>query len=334
MSEVAVSGEEESVGGLCVPREDGQSQEGRQAARVVTDGRSEVSDKWNDKVDLGSERRESRIEAGKSADASDKSSVRFDSRILDRIADEVTRDTYGTIVYQEQVSAMLRKMGFSWQEADVWQKSTKDNTKTLALAIDEMQGKPVFRKFAQKLVDDYGCDWDAAWTFTRRFTSYAFNKAHAVGYAMTAYLQMWFRVHYPLEFWSATLEMEAFEPRRRAYMTAAARDGVIFLPPHVNGTATFQVEQNAIRIGTRSVKNVGEKAAAALEAARPYSSREDLQTRVAKRQVNSRVVEALRGAGALEFEEAKLEEDAIAFNMKIREATINLNVYSRMGAES
>lgn len=258
---------------------------------------------------------------------------KFDPRVLDEIAAEVTKETHGTIVYQEQIMVMLRTMGFDWVEADKWVKSLKDNTKTLALAVDEAQGKPVFRKFAQMLVDDYGASWDDAWAFTLKFTQYAFNKAHAVGYALTAYLQMWFRVHYPLEFWSATLEMEAFEPRRRAYMTAAARDGVIFLPPHVNGTATFQVEDNAIRIGTSSIKNVGEKAAAALQAARPFASAEDLHGRVPRRTVNSRVLASLESAGSLEFDQARLAEKAIAFNQKIREASINLNVYSRQGVE-
>lgn len=257
----------------------------------------------------------------------------FDPRVLDRLANEVTRDTYGTIVYQEQVSSMLRKMGFSWLEADKWQKSIKDNTKTLALTIDSMQGQPVFRKFAHRLVQDYGVSWDDAWSFTQRFTSYAFNKAHAIGYAMTAYWQMWLRVHYPLEFWSATLDSEAFEPRRRAYMISAARDGVIFLTPHVNGTALFSVEEGAIRIGTMSVKNVGDKAARAIEAARPYASEEDLSARVPRRQANSRMLGALRGVGALEFDRDAQVARALEFNRELREAKINLNVYGREGAE-
>ena len=242
---------------------------------------------------------------------------------------DVTRETYGTIVYQEQIMSMLRKMGFSWEEADKWVKSLKDNTKTLALTIDAQHGQPVFRKFAQKVVDDYGVSWDDAWAFTKRFTQYAFNKAHAIGYTLTAYWQMWLRVHYRLEFWSATLDSEAFEPRRRAYMISAARDGVIFLPPHVNGTALFSVEESAIRIGTMSVKNVGDKAARAIEAARPYASEEDLSARVPRRQANSRMLEALRRVGALEFDRDAQIARALEFNRELREAKINLNVYSR-----
>jgi DNA polymerase-3 subunit alpha len=253
--------------------------------------------------------------------------------VLDQIAAEVTRETYGTIVYQEQIMAMLRRMGFDWSEADKWVKSLKDNTKTLALAVDEAQGKPVFRKFAQKLVDEYGASWDDAWAFTLKFTQYAFNKAHAVGYALTAYLQMWFRVHYPLEFWSATLDMEAFEPRRRAYMVSAARDGVIFLPPHVNGTANFSVEDNAIRIGTQSVKNVGSKASVAIELSRPYAGRSDLESRVPRRTCNSKVLAALEAAGALEFDQDVLQARAINLNQRLREERINLAVYSRAGVE-
>lgn len=258
----------------------------------------------------------------------------FDPRALDVIAAEATGDTHGTLVYQEQIMVMLRRMGFSWLEADKWVKSLKDNTKTLALTVDAQQGQPVFRKFAQRLVDDYGVSWDDAWAFTKRFTSYAFNKAHAVGYAMTAYFQMWLRVHYPLEFWSATLDAETFEPRRRTYMVAASRDGVVFLPPHVNGTALFSVEDNAVRIGTQSVKHVGDKAAAALELGRPYRDLVDLEARVQKRQVNSRVKDALNLVGALEFDVERLVAKAVAFNRALRESSVNLNVYSREGLES
>lgn len=258
--------------------------------------------------------------------------VRFDPRVLDSLVVEVTRDTYGATIYQEQSMSLLRTLGFSWEEADKFSKSLKDNTKTLALGVDEMQGKPVFRKFAQVLVDRYGCSRDDAWTFVQRFTSYQFNKAHAVGYAMTAYFQMWLRVYYPLEFWSATLDSEAFAPRRRAYMVAASRDGVLFLPPHVCGTALFTVEDNAIRIGTQSVKDVGEKAARALEAGRPYRDRDDLR-RVPKRQANSKVLAALESSGALEFDRECLVAQAVAFNRALRESSINLNVYGRHGAE-
>lgn len=259
---------------------------------------------------------------------------KFDPRVLDAIAFEVTKETYGTLVYQEQIMSMLRKMDFTWEEADKWVKSLKDNTKTLALAIDEVQGKPVFRKFAQKLVDDYGASWDDAWGFTRKFTQYTFNKAHAVGYAMTAYFQMWLRVHYPLEFWSATLDSEAFEPRRKAYMVAASRDGIVFLPPHVNGTALFTVEDNAVRIGTQSIKNVGEKAAEAIQKGKPYDSLDDLSRRIPKRQVSSRVVDALALSGALEFSRDAQVARAIAFNQALRDGSINLNVYSRSGVEN
>ena len=116
-------------------------------------------------------------------------------------------------------------------------------------------------------------------------------------------------------------------------MVAASRDGVIFLPPHVNGTSLFSVEDNAIRIGTSSLKNIGEKSAEAIQANRPYASVDDLHGRVSRRQANARVVDALARAGALEFDRDAQIAQAIALNKELREAKINFNVYSREGLE-
>ena len=248
---------------------------------------------------------------------------------LNYLVAEATKETHGVVVYQESIMLMLRRMGFTWPEADKWVKGLKISTKTMAISLDEFLGQPIYKKFADKLVEEYGVSREDAEAFTEKFTSYSFNKGHAVGYAMTAYWQMWLKVHYPLEFWCATMDLEDNDEKRAAYMVSAARGGVIFLPPHVNGTAQNTIEDNAIRVGTLSVKSVGEKASAALQAARPYSSAEDLEARVPKRAVNAGVRKALAEAGALEFDDEVLLRQATELNAALREAKINLRVFQK-----
>ena len=266
-------------------------------------------------------------ELGRDAVRTDRRVREFDPRVLDSVVRDLTRDTHGTIVYQEQIMHLLRRLGYTWTDADKWVKSLKDNVKTLALAVDEVKGKPVYRAFVQTLVTEYGASEEDAWAYVDRFTQYVFNKAHSVGYALTAYLQMWLKVHYPLEFWCATIQAETFERRRHAYMVAASRSGIVFLTPHVNGTGGFSIETNAIRVGTVSLKGVGEKASAAIESGRPYSDKDDLLARVARRSANSRVLAILEDAGALDFTREGQIARAVALNQGLRESGLDLRVY-------
>lgn len=251
----------------------------------------------------------------------------FDPRVLDDIVADVVAETHGTIVYQEQTLVMLRRLGFSWEEADAFIKSLKINVKTLALSVEAMYGFPVYVKLVKELKERYGASDDAAWAFVKRFTSYQFNKSHAVGYALTSYYQMYMKTYYPLEFWCAVLQAEGVDERRTAYLAAAARDGVVFLPPHANGTRRFSIENNAIRVGTESIKNVGSVAAEVVERHRPYSSLEDFLSRVPKRQVNARVVSALQEAGALEFDRDVLVARAVAYNHDLKNTRVSINVF-------
>lgn len=249
--------------------------------------------------------------------------------IVNDLAFEATQDTYGVVIYQESIMLMLRKLGFTWPEADKWVKSLKINSKSIADWEERVANNELYKKFVALMMGK-GVPEADAWKFVERFTSYSFNKGHSFGYAMTAYLQMWLRVHHPLEFWCAALGAEENDEKKRAaYMVAASRDGVIVLPPHVNGQAAWGIEDGGIRMGLQAIKDVGEKAASTIQAGKPFASREDFEARMPRRQVNSKVRAALEGAGALEFDEDAFNASAIALNTTLRDAKINLNVYQR-----
>ena len=138
--------------------------------------------------------------------------------------------------------------------------------------------------------------------------------AHAVGYTLVAYWQMWLRVYYPLEFWTSMLNSEHFDEKRKRYEGAAVRDGLVVLPPHVNGSVEYTIEDNAIRVGLSSIKNVGAKAAASLVKNGPYVKATQVVEKNQKKSVNVKVLRALAEAGALEMRQDKWKDLAIRYN--------------------
>lgn len=149
------------------------------------------------------------------------------------------------------------------------------------------------------------------------------HNSHAVGYSLVAYWMMWLRLHYPLEFWCSLLTLEPHDEMRAAYESAAIVDGCILLPPHVNGTWDYSVEENAIRVGLRGIAGVGEKSAQAIVANQPYGKAEDI-LKVPRRQCNAAVIKALVGAGALEFRMARWEKHCVDFNVAKQQANRGL----------
>jgi DNA polymerase III alpha subunit len=159
--------------------------------------------------------------------------------------------------------------------------------------------------------------------------SYTFNKGHATPYATLSYWLMWMKQHHPYEFYLATLRLEGSQYNREKYEIDAFKNGVPVLIPHVNGAAHYEFVrfqgERIIRAGLASIKGVGDVAANAIEKEwrknGDYKSEEDLVERVngfdmvwkgrkpnkyevkviRGTPVNSKVLEALREAGALEF---------------------------------
>jgi len=216
-------------------------------------------------------------------------------------------ETYGIMVYQEQVSRIVNRLGgielkraFRLAKA-ISKKKTRmiDAERGPFLAGCEAQG--LNRHAAERIFEDI-----------LEFGGYAFNKAHSTGYALVAFQTAYMKVYHPLEFMSALLTFEMDSTSKvMEYFEECRRMGLAVLPPDVNASQhDFAVDQaasggrGAIRFGLGAIKGLGEKAVDAIVAERENSGRFadlfDLCERVDLTALNRGVVEALINCGAFD----------------------------------
>ncbi len=228
----------------------------------------------------------------------------------------ILRDTYGVIVYQEQVLEILQKMaGYSLGHADIVRKAIGKKKREL-LEQEEprfIQGciqNGLSREQAQQL-----------WEQIQPFAGYSFNKAHATCYGVLAYQTAYLKAHYPAEYMAALMTTYADNADKVALSIAECwRLGVAVLPPDINRSAEgFTIEEigpdrkatlpevryrRAIRFGLGAIKNVGSGPIRAILEARekggPFRDLDDFCERVDWRQLNIRVLESLVKAGAMD----------------------------------
>ena len=211
----------------------------------------------------------------------------------------ILRDTYGVIVYQEQVMEIAHRIaGFTLGSADLMRRAMgkKDPEAMNAQRDDFVRGakeRNVPEAKARRLFD-----------LVEKFAGYGFNKSHTAAYALLAYRTAWLKRHYPIEFLAATLTSEMGNTDRVVTLIEECRRlGIAVRPADVNASAwRFTVESGAIRYGLGAIKNLGEGAVTALEAARaeggPFHSLVDLCVRTGPSVWNRRSLESLVAAGA------------------------------------
>jgi DNA polymerase-3 subunit alpha len=212
----------------------------------------------------------------------------------------VLRETYGVIVYQEQVMQIARILaGYSLGEADLLRRAmgkklpaemAKQKTRFLAGAsargVPEDQASHIF-----ELVSE--------------FAGYGFNKSHAAAYAVVAYQTAFLKANHPVEFLAASMSLDIHATDKlAAFFQDARRAGVKVSPPDVTSSnADFDVRGQTVIYALGAIKGVGKPAMLAVEAARaagPFRDLEDFARRVDPRLVNRRCLEALARAGALD----------------------------------
>ncbi len=213
-------------------------------------------------------------------------------------------ETRGLIVYQEQVMLAARELaGYSLAQADILRKAMGKKDPEVMRSQQErfVRGavaKGLPRREASQLFEQIA-----------NFAGYGFNRSHAVGYALVAYVAAWLKTHFPVHFLASLLTA-----RRRAgkgeklgwIRSAAEARGLRILPPDVQRSgAEAEVEGGAVRYGLAAVKHVGEAAARAIVAARKshgaFESLSRLAREVEAGTLNRGALEALTGAGALDF---------------------------------
>src|SRR2546426_2057463 len=213
----------------------------------------------------------------------------------------VLRETYGVMVYQEDVMAVAQAVaGFSPAEADVLRYAIGKKIR------DKLQQQRA--KFMAGCVEQGVSGHVAEQIFEQfePFARYGFNRAHAACYGLIAYYTAYLKANYPAEYMAAVLSSEAGDTDKVAAAVAeSVRMSIRVLPPDVNESyVDFTVVGEAIRFGLAAVKNVGLGAVDAILQARKesgaFTSLADLVERVDPRAVNRRVLESLIKAGAMD----------------------------------
>ena len=222
--------------------------------------------------------------------------------------------TYGCIVYQEQVMQIFQQLaGYSLGQADMVRRAmSKKKVKDIEREREAfLHGDPE-RNIA-------GCEANGIPPETAKaiydeiydFANYAFNKAHAVAYAVVAYQTAWFKCHHPKEYMAALLTSVLDNSDKVSEYINECKDcGIALLPPDVNrSNDSFTVEEGGIRFGLVAIKNIGRSFIQALMAERdkagPFRSFQDFCERMYDKDVNKRAVENLIRSGAMDSLGAK-----------------------------
>jgi DNA polymerase-3 subunit alpha len=210
-----------------------------------------------------------------------------------------TEETYGCILYQEQVmQACVQLGGMSMSEADKVRKII--GKKKDAKEFD------VFKDQFVKGASQYLSPNDALdlWHDFEAHAGYSFNKSHAVAYSTLSYWTAWLKYHYPLEFMFALLKNEKDKDGRTEYLIEAKRMGIPVKLPHLNDSdIDFKIEGKGIRFGLTGIKYISDKIAERYIAGRPFTSYKEVEefTFTKGNGVNSRALQAMRCVGALTF---------------------------------
>jgi DNA polymerase-3 subunit alpha len=222
---------------------------------------------------------------------------------------QFTEETYGCILYQEQVmQACVQLGGMSWSEADKVRKII--GKKKDAREFDVFRDR--FVDGASKFISpnqarDLWHDFEA-------HAGYSFNKSHAVAYSTLSYWTAWLKYYYPLEFMYSLLKNEKDKDARTEYLIEAKRMGISIKLPHINDSdIDFKIEGKGIRFGLSAIKFISDKIAERYISARPFKSFEEVKTFTFTKGngVNSRALEALRLIGAATFPDNPRNDDEL-----------------------
>jgi DNA polymerase-3 subunit alpha len=214
---------------------------------------------------------------------------------------EILGDTYGLIVYQEQVMAIAQKVaGFSLGRADLLRKAMgKKNKEILDKEYVNFEKGMTDNGFSKSAIDKL-------WETLIPFSDYAFNRAHSAGYGMVSYWTAYLKANYPTEYMAALLTSVRDDKDKSAlYLNECRRMGIKVLPPDVNESQSdYTPLGNDIRFGLTAIRNVGENVVASIVANRAVAGRYetfgDFLTKVDGNVCNKKTIESLIKGGAFD----------------------------------
>ena len=210
-------------------------------------------------------------------------------------------DTYGLIVYQEQVMAIAQEVaGYTLGQADLLRRAMgKKKKEILDKEYVPFEAGMKERGFSQVAIDKL-------WETLVPFSDYAFNKAHSAGYGLVSYWTAYLKANYPAEYMSALLtSVKDDKDKSAVYLNECRRMGIKVLPPDVNESdVDFTAIGTDIRFGLAAVRNVGVNVVESLKVSRVakgrFSSFGDFLAKVDVQVCNKRVIESLIKAGAFD----------------------------------
>ena len=215
--------------------------------------------------------------------------------------EEVLGETYGLIVYQEQVMEIAQKLaGYTLAQADLLRRAMgKKKKEELDIQFEAFREGMRSNSFSDDAIR-------ALWEVLVPFSDYAFNKAHSAAYGMISYWTAYLKAHYPAEYMAALLTSVSDQKDKSAiYLNESRRMGIKVLPPDVNESiATFSAVGDDIRFGLAAIRNVGVGVVQAIREAREtrgaFESFHDFIKKVPSTVLNKRTVESLIKGGAFD----------------------------------
>ncbi len=238
------------------------------------------------------------LEAGMVEDFIDRKHGRQKIEYAHPLLEGILKDTYGTILYQEQIMAIFQTLAdYSLGGADMvrrmmGKKKLQQMAEQKSIFVEATAKKGMSSEAATKLFEQI-----------ESFAKYCFNKAHSSAYAFVAYQTAYLKAHYPVEFMCAMLTSVADKQEKtQQYILQCQAQGIEVLAPDINkSNSQFTPDGNNIRFGLASIKNVGEAVIEQIEKERenkPFESFYDFCSRVDMKCLNKRTLESLIKAGA------------------------------------
>lgn len=232
-------------------------------------------------------------------------------------------DTYGCILYQEQVNSIAVEYGgLNWNQADKLRKMDDPGSFKARKLLEQYHDE--FLNVFIRGMKKHGVGRSEASELFGKFLNYTFNKGHAVGYTLISFYEMFYKVYYNTMFWQVKLKYCSDENEWK-FQNLAVKDGALILTPHVNGSAYYSIanvdNEDCILMGISSIKGVGDKVAKSIEEERKkngnYKDIDDLCDRLPKRIITSRVKEALKENGACIFDKKRYFDHVMRYNIEL-----------------
>jgi len=212
-----------------------------------------------------------------------------------------TENTYGVIIYQEQVmQACVHLGGMTWSEADKVRK-----------IIGKKKDAKEFDQFKDRFIDGASKhiskkQAETLWHMFEAHAGYSFNRSHAVAYSLLSYYTAWLKHYFPLEFMFSILKNENDKDARTEYLIESKRLGLRVKLPHVNESDIyFSLQKDSIIFGLAEIKYISDGIANKIIDQRPYADYADFISRASKKGsgINSRAITALNMIGGAAFED-------------------------------